>query len=431
MKRFPNTVHALAALGLPLLGCGSSTELEDTQVPAAQITWVGDIGNAANGSDIEVAFRAPTDVTEIDEFRVVLLTAGDAASLEAAALDDLPIASYTVVSTAPGELTAGFPSDATTISGQSVQNSVDYSIVVASVPARTELRPSMSAPSAVTLEAAPYVRTLVPSLPGGTGGLETDSDGNIYAADFGVSLSGPPGTVVYKITPDGTSSRWATGLFGASGNDFDSQGNLMQSNISGGRLSRITPNGNVSTFATGLEGGPVGVVATAGDTLFVVNCGRNRIHRIDPDGSGTVWSASPLFNCPNGITEGDDGHLYVANFGNGDVLRVTRDGDVSVLATLAGSNNGHLLFGNGVLYVVARTGNRIYEVTLEGSVTLLAGSGARGLRDGTATRATLSLTNDVALSPDGKILYFNDVGVTSGGTQVIGPIVIRMLVLDD
>jgi len=108
-----------------------------------------------------------------------------------------------------------------------------------------------------------------------------------------------------------------------------------------------------------------------------------------------------LFNCPNGITLASDGNFYVANFLNGDVLRIAPDGTVSRHVTIEGGNNGHILFGNGVLYVVARLANRLYEVTLDGQTTLLAGSGARGRRDGAARDAPLSLTNDVALSPDG------------------------------
>jgi len=123
-----------------------------------------------------------------------------------------------------------------------------------------------------------------------------------------------------------------------------------------------------------------------------------------------------------------DGNLYVANFGNGQVLRVEPNGSATTFATLPGNNNGHITFANGVLYVVARSAHRIYQLTLDGELTLLAGTGTRGLWDGAALDARLSLTNDVAVSPDGSILYFNDV-VNQTGSDVISPVVIRQLIL--
>jgi len=129
------------------------------------------------------------------------------------------------------------------------------------------------------------------------------------------------------------------------------------------------------------------------------------------------------------ITLASDSSLYVANFGNGNVIKIDANGVGTNFATLPGNNNGHILFANGVLYVVARTANRIYELTLGGQLTVLAGTGGRGLWDGAALDARLSLTNDLAISPDGSILYFNDVVNLTGG-NILTPIVIRMVVLE-
>ena len=261
----------------------------------------------------------------------------------------------------------------------------------------------------------------------GSGGMDVDAQGRIYHADFGATLDGPPGTRIHRITPDGTVSVWAEGFTGASGNAFDSNGNFFQSSIAGNRISRVTPDGQVSTFATNGIDGPVGV-ANADDNLYVANCMGNTIRKVLPDGTTEPFASSSLFNCPNGITLASDGNFYVANFLNGDVLRIAPDGTVSRHVTIEGGNNGHILFGNGVLYVVARLANRLYEVTLDGQTTLLAGSGARGRRDGAARDAPLSLTHDVALSPDGRTLSFNDVAGTDPNIRVISPIVVRALV---
>jgi len=54
------------------------------------------------------------------------------------------------------------------------------------------------------------------------GGVTIDLVGNIYVADFG--------DVVWKITPEGKRHVFASGLYGASGNPIDNEGNLLQSN---------------------------------------------------------------------------------------------------------------------------------------------------------------------------------------------------------
>lgn len=289
-------------------------------------------------------------------------------------------------------------------------------------------------PTAGIARSGPRVETVAGPLDAGSGGMDVDTAGNVYMADFGRTLQGPPGPAVWRVTPDGQAAVWATGLVGASGNDFDSRGYLLQSNIGAGSVSRIAPDGTVEPYATGLRA-PVGIEVAAGDTAYVVECGAGAIARIAPDGTVAPFASDSLLRCPNGIARASDAHFYVANFGNGDVLRVGPDGAVERFVTLPGGNNGHILFGNGVLYVVARGANAIYEVTLSGDTTRIAGSGAQGLDDGPALEATLSVTNDVALSPDGRVLYFNDVGRGEDGAfpadsgRTIAPVWVRRLVL--
>ncbi len=93
------------------------------------------------------------------------------------------------------------------------------------------------------------VSTLVEEIDA-SGGVKVDAEGNIIVADFGESLDNGNGTNVWKVTPQGDVSLFTSGLSGASGNDFDSQGNLFQSSIGAGTVSKITPNGTLSLFAT-------------------------------------------------------------------------------------------------------------------------------------------------------------------------------------
>ncbi len=277
--------------------------------------------------------------------------------------------------------------------------------------------------------AAQTVTTLTENLPGGTGGVAVDDSGNIYVADFGVSLSGAPGTKVFKVKPTGEFSVFATGLVGASGNAFDSKGVLFQSNIGANRISRIDQSGQVTTFTSSGFSLPVGIAIDSLDNLFVCNCGNNTIRKVTPAGVSTQFAASGLFNCPNGITFDDSGNLYVANFSNGSVLKVDPSGTVSFFATIPGNNNGHIVFANGDLYVAARGAGQVYKITLSGAVTLLAGTGTRAIQDGPFLQASFSLPNDIAVDPTGQFLYTNDV-VNRSNSSTWSPMVVRKIALE-
>ena len=164
----------------------------------------------------------------------------------------------------------------------------------------------------------------------------------------------------------------------------------------------------------------------ADGNLYVANCGNNTIRKVTPDGTSSIFVSSSLLSCPNGLTIDDEGNLYTANFNNGRVIKITPDGTVSVLVTLTGSNNGHLTYRNERLYVVSRGGHRVYEVDLNGSWKVLAGSGARGKADGPAIQATFSLPNGIGVSPDGNTIYIND-AIPLTGTNVLNPVVVRKI----
>ncbi|MGD8331245.1 MAG: tetratricopeptide repeat protein [Acidobacteriota bacterium] len=236
-------------------------------------------------------------------------------------------------------------------------------------------------------------------LVGAVGGVAVDAAGFIYSADFRET--------VYKITPDGRVSVFATGLYGASGNTIDARGNLLQSSFNGDYITRIDRHGNQEIIADGLAG-PVGIAVGATGDLFVCNCRSNTIARVDDAGSVSTFAQSDLFRCPNGITRGPDDDLYVVNFSDGRMLHVTQDGTVSEFALIPGGGNGHVAFARGNFYVTGFQGQRIYRVSTDGEVSPFAGTGAIGEDDGAAPQATFSWPNGIAAGPQGDRLYVND-----------------------
>jgi len=291
---------------------------------------------------------------------------------------------------------------------------------------------------AVTIQTplwAQEVTTLRPSQTTNfSGDLAVDGNGDIFVADFGILLNNANGTRVWKVTPDGQFSVFAQGFSGASGNTFDAQGNLFQSNIAASRVDMVTPDGTRSIFASGgLISNPVGLAHDSAGDLYVANCGNNTISKHTPQGS-SVFSSSFALSCPNGLTIDEDDNLYVANFGNGNIVKLPQDGGFSILAQTPSSNskpaggNGHIIYGNGRLYVVSNATHQVFEVLLDGTLTLIAGSGVRGRADGPLLQAQFSLPNGVGLSPDGRTLYVNDSDGLLNNND-IAPNVVRVIPL--
>src|SRR5213078_2190275 len=140
-----------------------------------------------------------------------------------------------------------------------------------------------------------------------TGGVTVDALGNIYVADFG--------EIVWKITPEGKRDVFASGLYGASGNAIDHEGNLLQSNFYGNSITKIDRKGQAQPFVTSGLSGPVGIAVNrqTGD-VYVANCRGNSIAKIATDGTVSSLTKSELFKCPNGISFDGEGNLYVVNF---------------------------------------------------------------------------------------------------------------------
>lgn len=84
-------------------------------------------------------------------------------------------------------------------------------------------------------------------------GLAFDGAGNLYASDFGPDFDpGAPGGVT-KIAPDGTQTIVVSGLGDLLGLAFDANGNLFAAGHGNNVIYKITPDGSVSVFATGLD----------------------------------------------------------------------------------------------------------------------------------------------------------------------------------
>jgi uncharacterized repeat protein (TIGR02543 family) len=217
-------------------------------------------------------------------------------------------------------------------------------------------------------------------------------------------------------------------------------------------IRKITPAGAVSTLA-GLAGSPestdgtgsaarfnmpIGVAVDTNGNVYVGEYGNSTIRKITPGGvvsslaglAGNIGSAdgtgsAARFKNPNGVAVDTNGNVYVADYGNYTIRKITPGGAVSTIAGLAGNRGttdgvgaaARFFYPAGIavdnarsLYVADTFNHTIRKITSDGTVTTLAGfPGSGGAADGTGNIARFSSPDEVAVDSSGNV-YVADNG---------------------
>ncbi len=211
---------------------------------------------------------------------------------------------------------------------------------------------------------------------------------------------------------------------------IDANHNIYTISFSGCKIMKIAPTGIVSTFAgSGVPGSndgigtaasfnfPQGIAIDLAGNLYVADSGNHKIRKVTPSGlvstlagSGVVGAADGIgtvasFYYPQGVTVDLNGIVYVADFGNNIIRKITPSG---VVSTLAGSGVAGAANGSGTaasfnhptgvtvdrdgyyLYVCDSYNNKIRKITNTGYVTSYAGSGNQGSSDGYGSSASFN-----------------------------------------
>lgn len=206
----------------------------------------------------------------------------------------------------------------------------------------------------------------------------------------------------------------------------------------GGKVTNMAGSGSLGsvngTATNASFNGPTGVAVDSSGHIYVADSINHLIRKIAPDrrvttlagkdgmagsenGSGTEAS----FNSPMGIAVDQLGYIYVADTGNNLIRKITSEG---LVTNLAGSGSVGSVNGTGVaasfnhprgiavdsmghVYVADSGNNLIREITPEGLVTTLAGTGYPGSANGTVRTTEFNSPQGVAVDYEG-IVYVAD-----------------------
>ncbi len=239
-----------------------------------------------------------------------------------------------------------------------------------------------------------------------------DDSGNLYCADYG-------GDAVYKRTPDGTVSTFASGFNTPNGMAFDSNGDMFMCDNQGSLIYKLDNQGNtIASYPTDFPSGIIKDLAS--DTMiFTVYSSQHELKKLAPDGTIVPFHAgSPLLG-PVGLAYVDN-DLYVGNFTNREVYRVESDTLIYV-ATVPGPTAGRLGFlanVGGKLYGTSWQDNKIYEIVVsELDSTILYAGSSNGSDDGPLVSATFSQPNGIIGNAAGDTMYVSQYG--SGKLRMI------------
>jgi sugar lactone lactonase YvrE len=204
---------------------------------------------------------------------------------------------------------------------------------------------------------------------------------------------------------------------------FDALGNLFLCDLYTNRIRKITPNGNVTTFVgygssvwghgdgsgtNAVFKGPYAIAIDSFGFFYVTDIWNNKIRKITPEGQVTTFASG--FDDPSGIAvDKESGNVFVYDrLGGNQIEKITPSGEVSSFASGEFSHSRGLFIDDvGNIYIADFGNHRIKKVSATGVVTTVAG-GEAGFADGIGTVAQFNSPIFIASNSNSGDLYVSD-----------------------
>ena len=205
-----------------------------------------------------------------------------------------------------------------------------------------------------------------------------DDTGNVYIADAEnnnirkITPGGLVSTIAGSGAPGSLDGQGTTATFNdPEGIAVDVLGNIYVSDAGNNKIRKIAPGGLVTTLAGSVTAGsldgqgnaasfnyPIGIAVDASGNVYVADALNNKIRKIAPgglvttlaglgtagsiDGQGNISS----FNYPSGVAIDSSGNVYVADYNNGEIRKITIGSSVTTASVLREGYLGLTTFPN-------------------------------------------------------------------------------------
>jgi sugar lactone lactonase YvrE len=243
----------------------------------------------------------------------------------------------------------------------------------------------------------------------------------------GVQVTGP----VFTYLGNGAVSTLAltgsvTSLNLPSGIVKDAAGNLFVCDRDNHRIVKITTSGDASVFAGGTMGflngtgtaaqfnQPYAIAMDASGNFYVGDRINHAIRKITAAGvvttlagNGTAGNTdgtgnAARFNEPLGVTVDAAGNIYVADYINNALRKITPAGVVTTLSFIS-NIFGVVADASGNIYCTQYGQQVVSKYSAAGSYSIIAGSGTGGNTDGTGTAARFNFPAGIAIDASGNL----------------------------
>jgi len=285
-------------------------------------------------------------------------------------------------------------------------------------------------------------------------GVSVDTAGNVFVADYfnhtirKVTSAGVVTTLAGTARSSGsTDATGSAARFNSPyGVSVDSAGNVFVADLLNHTIRKVTSAGVVTTLAgtagsvgsTDATGSaarfntPIGVSVDTAGNVFVTDYGNYTIRKVTSAGvvttlAGTAGSSGSTdatgsaarFNSPIGVSVDTAGNVFVSEYNNHTIRKVTSAGVVTTLAGTAGSSGSTDATGSaarfntpigvsvdtaGNVFVIDYGNHTIRKVTSAGVVTTEAGlAGSSGSNNGLGSAARFKNPYGVAVDTAGNV----------------------------